>query len=59
MQYGLFGNRGDYRMPETPTFDTPQAAREYFNFWWPGGNSYIVVLPLPEYEHTGLELGAL
>lgn len=43
--FALFGNRGQYRMPHTPTFPTVDEARAYFNFWYPGGNRYIVILP--------------
>lgn len=30
MKYGLFGNRGQYRMPYTPEFNTADEARAYF-----------------------------
>ena len=31
--FTLYGNRGEYRMPYTPQFDTRQAAVDYGRTW--------------------------
>lgn len=43
MPYRIFGNRGQYVMPETPEFDTRENAIEYARRWWGIDNIYIAI----------------
>ena len=45
MIYGIFGNRGAYRMPYTPHFIDLDTAVSYLRVMWPD-NKHVIVLPL-------------
>lgn len=45
MVYGIFGNRGAYRMPYTPHFNDVQDAYGYLRVIFPN-NKHAIVLPL-------------
>lgn len=63
IQFALFGNRGAYRMPGSPTFATREEAVAHGRLIHGLDNRFIVVRPVmapaAPYVHTGFEAGAL
>lgn len=50
MKWAVYGNRGQYQMPESPEFTDYQAALDWVRVWYPDNPNVIVALAMTSEE---------